>query len=192
MTERQQKFNTGDLVRPLPGHYTGYTPGSPYNLPRGVAVVTESAHGYIKVVTIGGVASPALNPESFEFAAKEARLFKAGDRVRVKDADMTRLIAGEVYTAQEGTTGEYVQLLVGGQKGGYRHDRFEPVDGPVRMRPAIVPGTYGVVSIKDKYPGSVNDNVVNVCIQPTHATSAELTAAIATLTTIRDALDEVA
>ncbi len=63
-------------------------------------------------------------------------------------------------------------------------------DGRKVTRTEIVPGVYGAVSVKEPHPRY--ERSANICIQPTHLSSTELTAAIATLTAIRDALDEVA
>lgn len=60
-------------------------------------------------------------------------------------------------------------------------------DSPVRMMPTIVGGTYGNLTV---YRGASND--LRIEFTKSKHTRAELTAAIATLTTIRDALDEVA
>ena len=62
--------------------------------------------------------------------------------------------------------------------------------GPVRTvtRREIVPGVYGIMSIKENHPRHTNS--VNVCIQPTHATADELDAAARTLQQLAEALRE--
>lgn len=67
-------------------------------------------------------------------------------------------------------------------------------EGPVRTvtRKEIVPGTYGVLSVKEVAPWHSGDApVAHVCIPPHHLPASELRAAAATFIELADALDEV-
>lgn len=130
--------------------------------------------------------------------------FKVGDRVRVKVGHYEGHPGGSPYNlpradgvVESWTSDSSIVVRYG--------DRLSPPvngivafelvnEGPVRTvtRKEIVPGEFGNVVV---HPCSVKGRAaVSLHVTPwQHGfTSAELTAAIATLTTIRDALDEVA
>lgn len=65
------KFKVGDRVRAKHGEYTGYTVGSPYNLPRGEGVVSYSIPGSMSV-EYEGIVSPPVNQNSFKLVTPAA------------------------------------------------------------------------------------------------------------------------
>lgn len=68
------EFKVGDKVRCKEGHYTGYTLGSKYNLPRETGIVEECGEGYL-YVKYNPLVSPACNPNSFELVTTPIPLY---------------------------------------------------------------------------------------------------------------------
>lgn len=62
-------FKAGDIVRPLPGSYEGFTSGSQYNLPRRPMPITRCSEGFIVLDYENGLTSPPVNPWCFELVA---------------------------------------------------------------------------------------------------------------------------
>lgn len=131
--------------------------------------------------------------------------FKVGDRVRrVADGHAHGSPIGHEVTVVDGRIDTLTRVVWYEQPGGNvvwsDEKNWELVEGPVRTvtRKEIVPGEYGDILVdRTANDGSIvllgfktTGGIFPQC--RSNFTSAELTAAIATLTTIRDALDEVA
>lgn len=120
--------------------------------------------------------------------------FKEGDFLVCKNANDSSqsLTLGKGYRALKGTNSEFVMVeMDNGGIGGMCHWRFRLSDkpNPVRTKTVteIVPGTYGIVRLSGVIHSTKE---LNLSIDGSWHSFSAVTDAIATLTAIRDALQE--
>lgn len=157
------KLEVGDIVVPMQGKYCYYTPGSPYNIPRGPMVIAEggSENGYVKLTrSDNGELTPPLNPDSFRRYYASCKAAQV-DVQREEYGDGTHYTAGPVRTVTE-----------------------------TKTRREIVPGTYGRVKVHYHGSGWTGPTELLVQLTTKRLTAEELREAAHLFNQLAEVLDE--